>query len=218
MKKAILKTLVYSDIFNFPLKKQEIWDALIWEKKTLPKFSDFEKELESLKKTRKIKSDKGFFFVFNNKKAIVLRKKREKYSKEKLKVAKKTGFWLKAVPTIKMVAITGSLAVLNSEKQDDIDFLIVSSKNKLWITRALATLAIELVAKRRRPNQVEIKDKICLNMFLDEKALKFQKQRRDLFSAHEISQVRFLWERDNCFNKFKKNNLWVKDYLPNWKI
>ncbi|MFH1289350.1 MAG: hypothetical protein ABIH88_01375 [Patescibacteria group bacterium] len=217
MKKAILKTLVYSDIFNFPLKKQEIWDALIWEKKTLPKFSDFEKELESLKKTRKIKSDKGFFFVFNNKKAIALRKKREKYSKEKLKVAKKTGFWLKAVPTIKMVAITGSLAVLNSEKQDDIDFLIVSSENKLWITRALATLAIELVAKRRRPNQVEIKDKICLNMFLDEKALKFQKQRRDLFSAHEISQVALLWERNNCFKKFKKNNLWVKDYLPNWK-
>ena len=217
MKKAILKTLVYSDIFNFPLKKQEIWDALIWEEKPLPKFSDFEKELESLKKTRKIKSDKGFFFVFNNKKAIVLRKKREKYSKEKLKVAKKTGFWLKAVPTIKMVAITGSLAVLNSEKQDDIDFLIVSSENKLWITRALATLAIELVAKRRRPNQVEIKDKICLNMFLDEKALKFQKQRRDLFSAHEISQVALLWERNNCFKNFKKNNLWVKDYLPNWK-
>ena len=46
--KAILTTLLYSDIFSFPLTKDELWKFLISEKKISRE--EFEKALLSLKK------------------------------------------------------------------------------------------------------------------------------------------------------------------------
>jgi hypothetical protein len=105
----------------------------------------------------------------------------------------------------------------NSDKDDDIDLLIVTKKNRLWLTRLLAVLLVELVARRRRPGEKDAKDKICLNMFLDETHLGVPPKERDLFSAHEVCQLKVLWERDNLYQGFLRNNQWTKEFLPNWK-
>jgi predicted nucleotidyltransferase len=217
MEKSILKTLAYADIFSFPLKKDEIWQRLIWQKKTRPAFYEFEKCLKNLSK-KDIKKDKDFFFILKNNKAITLRKKREEYSKKKFKKARKISFFLKIIPTIKAVCITGSLACSNSKKQDDIDFLIISKKGTLWLTRLITTALLSALCLRRKPNDKKVKDKICLNIFLDESAFLFPEKERNLFSANEISNIKVLWERKNVFKKFKRKNLWVKQYLPNWNL
>ncbi len=116
-----------------------------------------------------------------------------------------------------MVAVTGALAMENSNKEDDIDLMIVASKNRLWLARLLTILLIELVADRRRPQDSQVKDKICLNMFLDEAHLALPKKERDLFSAHEVYQMKVLWEKEGIYQKFLKENLWARKFLPNWK-
>ncbi|MFQ6002788.1 MAG: hypothetical protein ACE5KJ_03495 [Candidatus Zixiibacteriota bacterium] len=148
---------------------------------------------------------------------MAIRKKRERWSQKKMEIARRVANWLRFIPTIKMVAVTGALAMNNSQKEDDIDLLIVTTKNRLWLTRLLTVFLAELVARRRRPGDSEVRDKICLNMFLDENHLAVPKKEQDLFSAHEVCQLKLLWEKDETYQRFLRSNQWVERYLPNWK-
>ena len=132
-------------------------------------------------------------------------------------MAKKVAGWLRLIPWIKMVAVTGNLAMDNAEKNDDIDLLIVTARKRLWLTRLLTNFLVEIVANRRRPNDKEVKDKICLNMFLAEDHLKLSIREQNLFTAHEIYQLKPIWARNQLYQKFIQENLWCQKFLPNWK-
>lgn len=212
MKKEIISTLAYADIFDYPLKKEEIWRFLLSDIRC--QILDVDKGLKELPE---VSQKNNFYFLKKREHLVLLRKKRERWSKEKLKIVQKVANWLKLIPTIKMVAVTGALAMENSNKNDDIDLLIITSKNRLWLTRFLTVILLELVAKRRHPTDKEVKDKICLNMFLDEGHLEVPKKEQDLFSSHEVCQLKVLWDKNGIYQKFLKANLWSKKFLPNWK-
>lgn len=213
LEESVLKTLAYADVFNYPLKKDEVWRFLI------SRTSQSEpKVLRMLSACPKISQKGDFYFLKGRKKNVNLRKKKEGWSQKKIKIAKKTARWFKIIPWVKMVGVSGALAMSNAHKDDDIDFLIIAQKNRLWLTRLLVVLATEALGKRRRPNDKQFKDKICLNMFLAEDELAISQKERDLFSAHEVVQLKPIWERNNSYQKFIRKNQWVKKYLANWKV
>ena len=212
---AILRTLAYADVFDYPLTASEIWQFLISkEKRGQEKIF---KEMAVLKKEKRVKENRKFFHLPGRKEVIALRKKRKRWSRRKLIIARRTARWLRLIPFVKMVTVTGNLAMLNSDQDDDIDFLIVTTRGRLWFTRLLAVLLVELISSRRRPKDKKVKDKICLNMFLDEAHLGLPKKERDLFSAHEVCQLKVLWEKKHLYQAFLAKNQWIKDFLPNWK-
>jgi len=215
LQKALLITFYYHDIFNYPLKESEILKFLIQLSQSKTDRSLVEKALKQLISKKKINYKNPYYFLSKKEKTVNLRKNREKHSRKKSQIAKITVKILSFVPWIKMIAITGALAMKNSDKDDDIDFLIITTENRLWMTRFLLALILEILGKRRRPNDKKFKDKICLNMFLDETALSLSKGKRNLFTAHEICQMRPIFNRNHTYEKFIKENLWVKDYLPN---
>ena len=212
LQKAILKTLAYGDVFGYPLKKEEICQFLL---------SDIRYGIldisKALKRIPQVSQQDAFYFLGGRAKIVALRKKREKWSQNKLQIAQKVAKWLKTNPFIKMVAVTGNLAMNNSDKDDDIDLLIIAGKNRLWLTRFLTVLLVELVANRRRPGDKDVKDKICLNMFLAEDCLQVPKKEQDLFSAHEVCQLKPIWHKDNTYQEFITQNQWYQKFLPNWK-
>ena len=212
LKKAVLSTLAYADIFDYPLRENEIYRFLI---------SDIRYQIldvsKGLKELPEVSQKNNFYFLKEREHLVLLRKKRERWSRKKLKIAKQVARCLKLIPTIKMVAVTGALAMENSNENDDIDLLIITSKSRLWLTRFLTVILLELVANRRHPADKEVKDKICLNMFLDEGHLEVPKKEQDLFSAHEVCQLKVLWDKNGIYQKFLKANLWSKKFLPNWK-
>ena len=211
--KAIVTTLLYHDIFDYPLKKEEIYRFLC-----LKTDSEIQSYLDALEKRKKIFQRKGFYFLPKRDKIILFRKKRGVYSSQKMKIAKTVAGYLGLIPWIKMIAVTGGLAMNNAKKDDDIDFLIATETNRLWLTRILAILILEILRKRRRPKQKEIKDKICLNLFLDDKALNFSEKERNLFIAHEICQLRPILDYQQTYEKFLALNQWTTDFLPNTTI
>lgn len=213
--KAILRTLTYADIFDYPLKDKEIWEYLIVDKKV--NLQSLTEDLARAVDQKLILQDGEFYFLPGRKMIVALRKRRKMASRNKMKIAHRVAGWLKFIPTIKMVAITGALAMDNSEKDDDIDLLIVATKKRLWLTRLLTTFLVELMAERRRPNDKEFKDKICLNMFLDEENLPVPQIERNLFSAHEACQLKPIWNRGDTYKRFVRANKWTTRYLANWK-
>lgn len=209
---SILKTLAYSDIFDYPLKDCEVWKYLIGDTKT--GIEVVQRSLKIFTDLKRIYTDGEFFFLKGREKIVQTRKTREGWSKEKWQIAQKAASRLKIIPTIRMIGITGALAMSNCKKDDDIDLVIITSANTLWLTRFLIIILCSVLGiKRRKPNDKEINNKICFNLFLEENHLKIQPE--SLFLAREIVQVKPIYDQGGVYRKFIKENKWIEIFLPN---
>jgi len=139
--------------------------------------------------------------------------RREKYSRRKWEIAGSL-WWLNVFPTIELIGVTGALAMNNASEDDDIDLLIITKPGALWITRFVVTVILDLFSLRRRPGEQEYKNKICLNMFMSSNALSLPAKERDLFAAHEVLQMKPLWDRGETYQRFLQANNWVERFLP----
>lgn len=212
---AIINTLQYHNLFDYPLTFDEIKKYQILKIKNKKHKLNIKNELDKLINDKYITKAKGYYCLPNRGKIIDLRKEREVYSKEKIKIAKGIIRLIKVIPWVKMIGITGALAMGNSGQDDDIDLLIITQGNRLWLTRIILVILLELLGKRRRPNNSKYKNKICLNMFLDESVLRQAQDKQNLYTAHEIVQMKPIWNKDKTYEKFIKANKWVRRYLPN---
>ena len=209
IKSAVLATLSYFDLFSYPLSEEEVF---FW----LPAKAgrqEVKKALEELRKAGKISVKDGFYF-FPQKNSVEQRKKQESEAVGKIKKAQKAARLLGLLPGILLVGLTGNLAMKAAKKEDDIDFLIITRSGWLWRSRFLAIVLLELLGWRRRPNQKEARDKICLNLFLEEGHLALKKERHDLYTAHEILQMKPLVDKADAYQRFLQANFWAASFLP----
>jgi len=214
VEKEILQTLIYADIFDYPLSASEVWKFLISQRKTRAK--DVQKMLGWMSTDLKlIGADDKYFFLKGRKEIVQTRKKREFWSRPKIKLAEKIAGILRKIPWVEFIGISGALAMKNAREEDDIDLFLITQKKRLWLTRFLAVVIVEFLGRRRRPQDKEVSDKICLNMFLDEDHLSLPEKERDLFSSHEVIQVKPLWQKNDYYQEFLRANLWVRNYLAN---
>lgn len=203
--KKEISSLIYHDIFDYPLTPLEL---IKWTAGKEIKF----KSLENIK----ISTKNGFLFLDGKEGSTLKRLMRKRISKRKIEKAKKAARILSFLPTIKMIAVTGALAMDNANEESDIDFLTITKKGSLWTTR-LFTMALLKVfgIPRRKYGEKSTKDKLCLNIWLDENDLVWSKKNRNIFTSHEISQIIPLVNKDQSFEKFLSKNAWIADYWPN---
>ncbi len=196
--KSVRSTILYSNYFNFPLFPEEVHHWLVG--------------------SRLVSLEAVTPFVPKMSKAnILLRKKLEKYSKQKVFRAKKLVKILSFVPGIRMVALTGSVAAGNSKKGDDIDLLFVTSPHTLWLIRPLVIAIISLFFRRRHPQEdhAHAPNVFCPNLWLDMHSLAIEKNKHSLYTAHEVLQVLPLLNKGEAYERFLEANSWTKKYLAN---
>lgn len=193
-------TLAYHNIFDFPLTKDEL---VRWQ-------TPLKKQIHAHQINQKL----GFFFLGGSENLVTKRMLRQSVSVKKLKYAKRVVKVLSRVPTIQMIGVTGSLAMMNADNSSDIDFMVITKKGTLWITRLLTLLTLKFKRlSTRRFGDKNQKDKICLNLWLDESDLVWRT--RNIFTAHEIAQVLPILEKDWTYQEFLRKNRWIKKYWPN---
>lgn len=147
----------------------------------------------------------------------VLRVERLRISGQKFKTARSVARWLSLIPSVLCVGITGGLAMDNTKEEDDIDFFLIVSPGTIWISRLLAVCIVEVTSQRRKPGDINVKNAICLNMFVTSDTLGLPFEERDIYTSHEVLQMRPLFDR-GVYGSFLKANAWVKTFLPNaWR-
>ena len=208
---AILTTLLYSDIFSFPLTKDELWRFLIAEKKISR--SAFDSSLLSLRKQINVKE--GYYCLPGREETISRRKKNLLFVEKKMQRALFVAEKLASIPSILFIGVSGGLAVGNATEKDDIDFVIITKENALFTTRLWILIILEGLGVRRHRNQKKTADTICVNLLFDETALAWPKDLHDLYSAREIAQILPLFERNKLYQQFFFANSWIKHFLPN---
>lgn len=209
MEKSIIKTLAYSDIFDYPLKAREAVKFFIGPKTSSKKIA---RGLEGAFRTGLIGKNKGFYCLNGRYNLTRVRRIREKESKKKMQIASKAARILSFLPTVKLIGISGSLSMNNSQKRDDIDLFIITSSNLLWTTRFLVNLILLVFRLKRGRDASFGVNKICPNMFVSLASLEIPK---NIFSAHEVAQMKVLMNKARTYEKFLYKNKWVLNFLPN---
>jgi hypothetical protein len=87
---------------------------------------------------------------------------------------------------------------------DDLDYVIVTTRDRVWMARAFAIVVVRL-AKLRGVI-------VCPNYVLAESAL--AQTRRDLYIAHEVAQMIPLFGQP-VYHAMRDQNPWVARHLPN---
>ncbi len=210
---AVLLTIAYADQFNFPLTKDEIRQRLI--RKTGK--NDLNKSLSFLNKINLIKPHGQFWKLNNSGAESKIRLEREKNSQKKWLEINELLRVISWIPWVEGVAVTGSLAVNNATANDDIDLMIVVAPRRLWLSRILVSLSSLWNGKRRTWKGNE-ENSWCFNLWLDDKHLKLPYKKRNLYSAHEVCQAKWILDKTGVKKKFYQANYWVKKLLPSYFI
>src|SRR5690606_16752064 len=92
----------------------------------------------------------GEHIVFNDRSGLVeKRAEREAASQHLWPQAVRYGHWLARLPFIRMVAVTGALAVHNAAgPDDDLDYMLVTSANRVWLARAFSIILVRLAQRQ----------------------------------------------------------------------
>lgn len=201
LREAVKLTRRYSSFFSFPLTDDILFRFLISDKKySRSSLKRYSKPLKASEK--KLLSD-----CFHT-------------SRIKLQKAGSLIHFLSNVPTISLIAITGSLAVNNARRDDDIDLMVVVSPDTLWLTRPFIVILLKLLRLRRvsssnRHHSPVVANKICDNLWLDETSLALPLKKRNLYTAHEVLQALPIFDRGGIYQRFIRQNAWTKNYLAN---
>jgi hypothetical protein len=177
--------------------------------------NQFRQVINQLIINKKIFSFKGYYLLYNSPSLVKNRINSQKTNLKKTSIARNIARILSFIPTIEFIGLTGAVAIKNAGNSDDIDILIITRNRTLWISRFLVVIVLDFIGIRRKPNDDKFNNKICVNMFLDVEHLQIPSNERDIYSAHEITQMKVLYDRGNNYIQFLKENRWIKEYLPN---
>jgi predicted nucleotidyltransferase len=202
IKKNILATLAYFDVFNYPLTQSEVFLFLSGRYDQAACYG----ALKSLATDRHIYQFGDFYTLKNDIGLAERRTKGNRKAAELMKVAESVGRLLVRFPYVRGIGISGSLSKNFADEQSDIDLFIITAANRLWIARTLMHLFKKLTFLVNRQHF------FCMNYFIDEQGLEIIE--KNIYTATEIATLIPL-EGDIAFEKFYSANAWNRFYLPN---
>lgn len=204
-----IKTLIFFDIFNYPLTLLEIFKYIENEDNIL-------EIKQALEDSDKVSCKNGFYFLTNREKIIDLRFERYNIAEKKYTKRLKYIKLLAMLPYVKMIMTVNSIAYLNCPDNNDIDMAIVTSKNKIWTARFFVALILKTL--NLRPTETKKKDRLCPSFFFSEEDMNLEKLKlnnEDVFTKYWVSQFYPVFQEENIYSKFKKDNVWLKEQMPN---
>jgi len=216
MQKDILKILHYFSFFSYAPTREDIF-RFFPKKITRERL---ERNLKILEKEKRIVSlMKGSspmsYTLLEYRLFSTHRTARERISRKKIQKIRFFIQLLSWIPIIRFAALTGTVAMGNARVKDDIDLFIVTSRNRLWSGRFILLCLAGILGIRRSRGEKRVKDKACLNLFFDERDLKIPKQKRTLYVAHEVLQMKPVIDKENIFQWLLRANKWVFSIFPN---
>ncbi len=219
MDKDIYKTLRYFHFFEYAPTFDELY--LYTERKMTQE--RLRKKLSELIKQKTIKINRlnnlNRYTLGGYSREYIHIRKRQFYSKQKIKKIKTYLRILSFFPQIEFVGISGSVAMLDADKTDDIDLMVISTPHRMWTARFVALLTAKIlgIARGRTEKRGQYDSKICLNLFFDGSNVRLPVKKRTLYGAHEVLQMKPVIDKSNAYSRFLRANLWVLKIFPNAK-
>jgi hypothetical protein len=198
--RAILRTVTYAALFQFPLALPQLQRRLM----------DVALDLGSLCRLLERPFLRARLAVTDG---LVHPRGHEHWLQLRQQRGERTAFllgrhrrWLRALcafPYVRLVALSGACAHDNAT-DNDVDVFLMVRRGRAWGVTAVIMLASKLLGVRRS---------LCVNYVLDEGAAALPE--RDLVTASEIVGMRPLAGAES-YRRFVAANAWVSGYFPNF--
>ncbi|QHT69630.1 hypothetical protein GXP67_24770 [Rhodocytophaga rosea] len=199
--KAIIKTLLYYDVFQYPLQEHEIYTHMPVSSKI-----SIEEDLAYLVRCQLIGEQEGFYCIGDGKEKVSRRRKGNLEAEKYLHIASKHARWLSELPFVDCICISGSLSKNYMDEKSDIDYFIIADTNRLWIFRAILSLICKILWVLRSQKY------FCPNYIITPYTLEIKD--KNIYTAIEIATLVPLYNATG-YADFIQANLWIKEYLPN---
>lgn len=199
----IIRTLLYYDIFNYPLTSKEIFRFLGTKHQDELSLTT---SLQGLCERQIIYRFKNLYGLKNSSSLAERRLKGNNEAEKYLQLAKKKGNFISKFPFVRAVLASGSLSKGYMDENSDLDFFIVTEPNRLWIARTLLVMYKRLFLFNSHKY-------FCVNYFVDENHLEIEE--KNLFTATELATVIPLYGSKQYENLHRENG-WLKAYFPNY--
>jgi hypothetical protein len=202
----ILRTVLYYDIWHYPLNATELFNFLPVNSITLDEFKQY---LQEYGAGDLVREHEGFYFAGNKTKVVVTRREsKERHARWMWRMARLSTHIIKRFPFVRGVFVSGDLSKNVTNRNSDIDFFVVTEPHRLWIARTLLILFKKVFLLNR-------KKFFCLNYFATTDHLELDEH--NVYLATEIAHLKPLFN-SALFCKYLEANAWIREYFPNFDI
>ncbi len=216
--RTVLATIAYYDAMDYPLTLFEVWRYLSFEDVNAPAQYRVAQSmhailmmLDALVRDGRLLCVDGFYVLPGRVNLVKERRKRVVISVQKLRMMRRSVRYLRWVPFLRMIFVTGRLAMKHAQNSSDWDVLIVLKKGHIWTGRFLITAITQIFGWRR--TDAHHADHLCLNYFITTQSMSISLD--DRFSAHEYMMARPIFASINP-EKFLRANTWIKRFRPHF--
>lgn len=201
VQRAAVKTLLYFDVFHYPLRADEIRRFIglrVGQEELLEELSGLEEEGI----IQRADDHYGFGDLANN---IARRRADNARAEKRMRKARRMSRFIGRFPFVRGVMLSGSMSKGCLAKDGDVDYFVITEPGRLWIARTLLIAFKKLFLLNSRKD-------FCVNYFLDLDHLAIED--RNLFTATEVLTLIPTFNAAVC-DRFFAANLWAGNVLPN---
>jgi len=200
---AIARSVIYASLFDYPLTLGQVHQTLLESDQTAQEILATYTASELLQTM--VEYREGFFLPRGRRELLTKRRLREERSRAFLTRHHRLLTLVCALPYVRMVALSGSIAHLNLEGDGDLDLFIVTRGRRAWSV----TVAVLILAKLMRQRRI-----VCANFVMADSHLTLEQQ--DLFTANQVIHLKPLVGGD-LFPDLLAANPFVARFYPNFQ-
>jgi hypothetical protein len=200
---AIARSVIYASLFDYPLTLEQVHETLLESDQTTGEILATYGSSEGLQAV--VEYREGFFFPRGRQELLTERRRREARSAAFLDRHRRLLMLVCALPYIRMVALSGSIAHLNLEGDGDLDLFIVTRGRRVWSV----TVAVLILARLMRQRRI-----VCANFVLADSHLVLEQQ--DVFTANQVIHLKPL-VGGSLFRELLAANPFVARFYPNFQ-
>ncbi|MBT5016116.1 hypothetical protein HN748_00235 [Candidatus Peregrinibacteria bacterium] len=205
-RQAVLATLAYFDQFQYPLTLEET-------ERFLFQLEPDRHHIEiTLKESQLIQGRGSYYQLSQEADHIAERHLRALVAKRLWKRINRFRVIFGLVPYLKLVAVCNNLALSNSKPGSDIDLFIVTKPGRLFISRLILTVWLQLLGVRRHGSKIA--GRFCLSFFVTEENLDFnfiKKEPLDIYLAYWFQTLQPIQGNREIYEKLlTKNSDWLQ--------
>ncbi|MBU1024001.1 class I SAM-dependent methyltransferase, partial [bacterium] len=201
----ILTVVAYADLFDYPLTIAEI-------QRDIPENNIPQSRLEEIlitnnRLTSILKNQNGMFCLKNRDHLVKLRRQNNHNTELLFEEHRGKIDTICRLPWVRAVALTGSVAFNNAQRDDDIDLFVIVKANRLWLVDLYNLFAIRIW----REKILGKSKSVCVNYIVDEAAIALKE--RDYFSSHQVVHMIPVYD-EGVWKDFVDSNKWAFDFFP----
>ncbi len=210
---AIVATVAFFDCVDYPLTATEI-HRWLW--RCPARLADVLDALPALVAAGKLQQTNALYTLPGRGEIVWTRHERYRIAERKFARALAAVQLLRHIPSVQLVAVCNTAAYANARRGSDVDLFIITAPGRIWWTRLLTVLMLQVTGLRR--HAAHVADRCCLSFYL-------AADRPDLAGvaltphdpclAYWVATHLPVFDRGGAFAAFWAANTWVHTLLPN---